>query len=121
MEHPPHLSDDFSISAASFRLHFGRAHLMQASLTILSLLGAVSASLIRGDVAWLVGGVLVAAVLGLTVTVIKPVNRRLLDPALDTESSQARELLTRWGRLHAARAALSLLALAVLCYASLAA
>jgi hypothetical protein len=30
-------------------------------------------------------------------------NRRLLDPALESGSGEARELLSRWGRLHALR------------------
>jgi len=37
-----------------------------------------------------------------------PVNHRLLDATLDRESSEAVDLLTRWGRLHALRTAVSI-------------
>ena len=43
------------------------------------------------------------AVVAFTLVVIMPTNRRLLDPALDTGSEEARRLLRRWGQLHAVR------------------
>jgi hypothetical protein len=38
-----------------------------------------------------------------TIVVIMPTNQRLLDPGLDRTSTEARDLLVRWGRLHAVR------------------
>ena len=43
----------------------------------------------------------------ITVIVILPTNKQLLDPALDPRNKTATDLLVRWGRLHAARSALS--------------
>ncbi|MGH8566508.1 MAG: DUF1772 domain-containing protein [Gammaproteobacteria bacterium] len=42
-----------------------------------------------------------------------PTNRQLLSPTLEKTSSHSRELLVRWGRLHAVRSLLSLAALVV--------
>jgi uncharacterized membrane protein len=63
---------------------------------------------------WLTAGVLLGAVIPFTLVVIFPTNKRLLDPSLDAGSQAAIELLTRWGRLHAVRSALSLTALVVM-------
>jgi hypothetical protein len=38
-----------------------------------------------------------------TLVIIMPTNHRLLDPMLEAGSNEARELLVRWGRLHAVR------------------
>jgi len=40
--------------------------------------------------------------------VIMPTNHRLLAPGRDLSSAETRELLVRWGHLHAVRTALSL-------------
>ena len=48
-----------------------------------------------------------------TLVVIRPTNTRLLAPDLDKNAAEARGLLLRWGRLHAVRSVLSLLALVV--------
>jgi hypothetical protein len=40
-----------------------------------------------------------------------PTNQQLEDEALDLSSEKARNLLVRWGNLHAVRSALGLLAL----------
>jgi hypothetical protein len=58
-------------------------------------------------VGWLIGGVLLGLVIPFTLIVILPTNRKLLSPSLDKESPEARELLDRWGRLHAVRSLLS--------------
>src|SRR5437667_12579557 len=45
-------------------------------------------------------------------SVLLPTNHRLLDASLDKASPEAEALLARWGRLHAVRSALSLVAFA---------
>jgi hypothetical protein len=44
---------------------------------------------------------------------------KLLDPTLDKRSAEAARLLSRWGRLHAVRSVLSVLALFILLSARL--
>jgi len=60
--------------------------------------------------AWLVGGLLLFAVIPLTFMRIMPINRQLLDPNRPPYAPDTAELLQRWGRLHAIRTALSGLA-----------
>jgi hypothetical protein len=60
------------------------------------------------------GGILIGAVIPFTLIVIFPTNKKLLDPALDRSSDRVRTLLTKWGRLHAVRTGLSLVALVLL-------
>jgi len=59
-----------------------------------------------------------SAVVPFTLFVMWPTNKRLEDPALDLSSTQARDLLTRWGHLHAARSVLSLAALLLMLFAA---
>ena len=49
-------------------------------------------------------------VIPFTLIVIFPTNKKLLDRSLDKRSELASKLLTRWGRLHAVRSVLSLIA-----------
>lgn len=60
-----------------------------------------------GGVAWLVLGVALGSLIPFTLVVIMPTNKRLLDPGLNASSSEASALLAKWGRLHAARTAVS--------------
>jgi hypothetical protein len=57
---------------------------------------------------------LMGAVVPFTLIVIMPTNHKLLAPDRDLSSSETRALLESWGKLHAVRTGLSLLAM-VLC------
>ena len=59
---------------------------------------------------WLVGAVLLGSVVPFTFAVIMPTNHRLLEPGRDLASDETRALLEKWGKLHAVRSLLSLLA-----------
>jgi hypothetical protein len=50
------------------------------------------------------------------VIVILPINKQLLNPALDRRSAETERLLARWGMLHAVRSVLSGLALLLFLY-----
>ena len=50
---------------------------------------------------------MLGAVIPLTLIVVAPTNKQLLDPALDGDSALAGRLLLRWGRLHALRTIMS--------------
>ena len=51
---------------------------------------------------------LLAGILGDCVCVCATTNHKLLAPGRDLTSTETRELLVRWGQLHAVRTALSL-------------
>ena len=59
---------------------------------------------------------MLGAVIPFTLILILPTNKRLLNPALDRRSTEAGQLLARWGALHAVRSVLSALVLLVLLY-----
>jgi hypothetical protein len=98
------------IAANEFAPSYRRATVMQATLAAVGLLASV-AWLAGATFWWLVGGLLLGAVIPFTLIVILPTNKQLLNPALDKHSGQTGQLLARWGRLHAVRSILSALAL----------
>jgi hypothetical protein len=63
--------------------------------------------------AWLIGGLLLLLIIPFTLVVILPANKRLESEELDLRSEEAGSLLRRWGRLHAVRSILSVLAFVI--------
>jgi hypothetical protein len=61
-------------------------------------------------------GLLLGSVVPFTLIVMWPTSKQLEDPGLDTTNELARSLLVRWGRLHAIRSALSLVALILMLF-----
>jgi len=66
---------------------------------------------------WLIGSLLIGAVIPFTLIVILPTNRRLLDSTLDLNSDVPLQLLRHWGLLHAVRTVLSLCAFLLFLFA----
>ena len=83
---------------------------MQTSLAVGGFLAGVAAWLSNGSWWWLVGGIILVAMIPYTLIVILPTNKKLLDPSLVQNSELASALLVRWGRLHAVRTVLGLVA-----------
>ncbi len=102
-EHPARLECGQALAIKEFGPSYRRAAVMQAVLAVVGLLAGVVAWYQGSGVGWLVWGLLLGALVPFTLVVIMPTNRRLLDPRLDSGSDEARELLARWGRLHAVR------------------
>jgi uncharacterized membrane protein len=113
VEHPARLECGTELAATEFGPSYRRATWMQAPLAALGFLAALLAWTQGSGLPVLVGGVLLGLVIPFTLIVIAPTNKRLLDSTLD-RTSVAADLLGRWGRLHAVRTALSLLAFAIL-------
>ena len=103
VEHPARVECGPVLAIKEFGPSYRRAAVMQGALAVIGLLASVVAWYRGSGVGWLVGGLLLGALVPFTLVVIMPTNRRLLDPGLDSGSSEARELLSRWGRLHAVR------------------
>lgn len=113
VEHPARMSLGPAAALAEWRPAYRRATLMQAPLAIIGLLASSSAWFSGESIAWLIGGLLLGAVVPFTLLVAFPTNRRLLDPLTERDLTTAVALLTRWNRLHAVRSVLSLAALLV--------
>ena len=110
VEHPSRMGLDTRIAALQWAPSYGRATWLQAPLALVSLVCGVAVWLFGAGSAWLAAALLVGAVVPFTFAVIMPTNHKLLAPGRDLESAETRELLVKWGRLHAVRTVLSLVA-----------
>jgi anthrone oxygenase-like protein len=119
VEHPARLSCGTEAAARQWAPSYRRATIMQATLAVSAAIAGVVTWFHGEGIAWLWGGVLIFAVVPFTLLVIRPTNERLLAPGRDLASAETRQLLERWGRLHAVRSALSLAASVVYLYALL--
>ncbi len=108
VEHPARVSCGPELAVREFAPSYKRATVMQVSLALAGLVVGLAAAFVDSDLRLALASVLLVAVVPFTLIVILPVNKRLMDPSLDSGSGEAVELLTRWGRLHAVRTALSL-------------
>jgi hypothetical protein len=106
-EHPARMECGTAPAIAQWAPSYKRGAMMQASLAAVGFLSATAAWMLGRELDWLIGGVLLGLVIPFTLIVILPTNRKLLSPSLDKESSEAKQLLDRWGRLHAVRSLLS--------------
>jgi hypothetical protein len=111
VEHPARLNSGPPMGIAHFRMSYPRGAALQAPLALVGALAATSAWLAGAPVGWLGAGLLLGAVVPYTFAAIMPTNHRLLDRGLPPDGPEARQLLRRWGFLHAPRSVASLLAL----------
>jgi uncharacterized membrane protein len=110
VEHPARMGCDTKTAATVWAPSYKRATVMQASLAILSFLSGVSAWLLGGSVIWLIGAVAIGLVVPFTFIAIMPTNHQLLELGRDLTSEETKKLLEKWGKLHAVRSVLSLVA-----------
>jgi Domain of unknown function (DUF1772) len=86
---------------------------MQAPLAAIGSLAALVSWWFDRGLGWLIGGLLLLLIIPFTLIVIFPTNKRLESQELDLRSEEAAFLLRRWGRLHAVRSILSVLAFVI--------
>ena len=106
-EQPARKQIDTAAALKEWRPSYKRAAVVQPLLAAVGFLSADAAWLMGASVWWLVGGVLLVAVIPYTLIVVFPTNNKLLDPAIDKDPDLARRLLVRWGRLHTPRSVMS--------------
>jgi Domain of unknown function (DUF1772) len=110
-EQPARLALDDGPAVLQWQRSYQRAALMQASLAMAGFLLGLAAWWWEGrDPWWLVGAVVLLAPWPYTLLVIKPVNDRLHATTPDHAGADSRALIERWGRLHAGRTVLGILA-----------
>jgi len=117
VEHPARLSCGTEAAARQWAPSYKRATIMQVALAVIATLAGLAQWLTGGEAAWLLGVILIVAVIPFTLVVILPTNKRLLEPGRDLGSTETRQLLEAWGRLHAVRSALSVAATLAFLYA----
>ena len=103
IEHPSRMDCGPPIAVAVFGPTFRRASKLNSAMAVLGFLGGFQAWRFERGVLWLVGAILLVAVIVFTLVAVMPVNARLLDDDLDSHSPEARQSLTRWGRLQIVR------------------
>ncbi|MEP6888790.1 MAG: DUF1772 domain-containing protein [Nitrospirales bacterium] len=114
-EHPARMECGTELAATVFGPSYKRAATMQVSLALVATVTGLLSWWIEGRVMWLVGAMMMFAVIPFTLIAIMPTNRQLLDPELDRSSETTRRLLQKWGALHAVRSVLSLAATCIFC------
>ena len=112
-EHPARMGCDTKTAITVWAPSYKRAYIMQASLAVLGFVSGVAIGLLSGDIMWLFAAAFIGAVIPFTFIVIMPTNHKLLAPDRDLDSAETRELLVKWGNLHAVRSVLSFFALVI--------
>ncbi len=110
--------DDRSL-LAEWKPAYKRGFIMQASLAVIGFVLGILAWWQTGVWLWLIGALVLLANWPYTLLVIVPTNNTLMatDPA--QANPETRQLIRKWGRLHAVRTALGLAATLIFISASL--
>jgi hypothetical protein len=117
VEQPARLSCGIALAITEWRPSYRRGSVMQASLAVSGSVLAFLSAWISRDPRWIVGGILLFAVVPFTLIVIFPTNKKLQSQQLDITTPHAENLLRLWNRLHAVRSGLGLLAFLVFLFA----
>jgi hypothetical protein len=118
-EQPARLMLDSRSQVTEFKPAYKRGFAMQATLAVVGFLLGVAAWWQSGEWLWLAGAAVLIANWPYTLIAMLPTNNRLMEIDPEKAGAEARELLEKWGRLHAARTGLGLLALFLYLAASL--
>jgi len=113
VEQPARLSCGVELAVTQWRPSYKRGTVMQAPLAAIGALAALVSWWLDRGLAWLIGGLLLLLIIPFTLLVIMPTNKRLESRELDLRSEEAGRLLRRWGRLHAVRSILSVIAVVI--------
>lgn len=118
-EQPARLALDDRALLAEWKFAYQRGFAMQAPLAIIGFLLGLIAARAEMDWRWLAGALVLLANWPFTLIVILPTNNRLtiIDP--QNAGPGSRELIEKWGRLHAVRSLLGTTATALFLWASL--
>ena len=118
-EQPARLGLDDRALLAQWKPSYDRGRSMQAALALIGFVLGAGAWLQTHDWRWLGGALVLVANWPYTFLVIMPVNRTLERTPPQDANAATRALIQRWGRLHAARTGLGVLAVAIFVWASL--
>jgi hypothetical protein len=105
-EQPARLQLDDRVLLAEWKLSYKRGFAMQGALAFIGFLLGALQWWQPGDGLWLVGALPLLANWPFTLIVIMPTNSALLAIPIEGAGAGSRELVVKWGRLHAVRTAL---------------
>jgi len=116
-EQPARLALNDASLLAQWKRSYARAVTMQAGLAALSGAFGLYVAWDLRDWRWLLAALLILTNWPYTLFLIKPINEQLNAIADKDAGAAARALIVKWGRLHAVRTALGILATAVYLWA----
>jgi anthrone oxygenase-like protein len=116
-EQPARLQLDDGALLAEWKPSYRRGFAMQATLAFVGFLLGTIQWWQSGDGLWLAGALLLLANWPFTLIVIMPTNHALSATPSEAASAGSRELVVKWGRLHAVRTALGAAATLVFLWA----
>jgi hypothetical protein len=114
VEQPARLTLDDRSLLAEWKPAYKRGAAMQAPLALFGFLSGFAAWWTGGDGEILIAAILLVANWPYTLVIIRPTNNRLMNKSPDVYDAEIRPLIKRWGKLHAVRTALGLLATIVI-------
>jgi hypothetical protein len=112
-EQPARLGLDGAAALREWGPAYRRGFEMQAPLAIISCLLGAAAWWQTGNPLWGLGAAVIILNWPYTLYLIMPINERLETTPPDQANAETRELIARWGRLHAGRSALGAAATAI--------
>lgn len=112
VEHPARLAVDLQAAVAQWRASYPLAVKMQVPLGVVAAVAGLAAWALGASALWLLGAATIFSVIPFTLVVIMPLNQKLHEPTRYGGDAMLREQMRTWGRLHAVRSGLSLLATA---------
>lgn len=118
-EQPARLDLDDRSLLEEWKPSYKAGFAMQATLALVGFVLGFLEWLVSGELAWLLGSLLLLANWPFTLFVIMPVNKILMATPIDQAGPQSRALIERWGQLHAVRTALGAAATAVFIWAAI--
>jgi hypothetical protein len=118
-EQPARLKLDDRALLAEWKPSYKRGFAMQASLAIIGFLLGVLATCSGMDWRWLAGAFVMIANWPFTLIAIMPANKLLMEIEPENAGPESRELMEKWGRLHAVRSMLGAAATVLFLWASL--
>jgi len=110
VEHPARMQCGTTLASTVFAPSYKRASVMQVTLALIATMSAMASWWFGGSALWIIGALLIFAVIPFTLLIILPTNKQLLAPGPQYESAHTQRLLVRWGQLHAVRTLASLAA-----------
>jgi uncharacterized membrane protein len=110
VEHPARMSCSTEVAATEWVPSYKRATVMQVTLAVVATIAGVIRWWEGAGGMWLAGALLIVSVIPYTAIVVLPTNKKLLARDRDVRSEETRQLLERWGHLHAVRSVASFVA-----------